>query len=1082
MCFLFLFNFIKTPKMKKIFSRLRLLLLLPFFFAVAYALPVITEVTPIPSPTTDSTPDYTFFSTETGTISYPNSACSSSTTVAQVGNNTITFNPLNHGTYGTCQIIVQDISGNPSNTLTVSQFNVNLRHPVITTIDIQSNNTNSAYAQFGNIITIVFTTNEPVQIPTVQILGRAATVSGSGTNWTAVTTAQGGDTDGIVPFSIRAVDFDGYATGTIITSTNGSSVTVDNTAPVITVANIRSNNPYDTSLASGTFLINGNISNALYLSFTTDEIVQTPRVTFPHNRASLATTTAPGYVAVTSGDNWVSRASIWDTDPDEVVYFEISFTDLAGNVGTIVTTTTDGSTVTVDNTPPTFPLVTIASNNPTDPSRAKVGETINVSFTSSEPLLSTSVDGDIFNRSAVVSGTGINWSFNTAGTSTDPEGLVAFSGIASDLAGNTASFNTSTNGSSVVFDRTDPVLSGFLTTIYSNNSNTSLLPMGFAKVGNDVTLEFETNEPVLVPVGTILGQAVIPTSPDQMHWTVKYSPTNTDVEGIIPFSYDIYDLAGNNTLTVSMTQDGSSVNFDRTVPNLNNMVTVDLMGAETSTFKHRSNASFSWMGQQDVQADGVTSGSGIRWYSGKLSNTEYPQQSFSSNPANSWTPNPLEPSDFPYELSISAEDQAGNISSITPAYSQLYSVGIEGTVVDSKGNPIENALVQVIARYGEECDTGKEVCVGTTNALGQYSIVVKKDQEYSITFFHKRYYLEKHDTKVGNYDIDVNSTLNGLTSVHESQTTNQGVEITTSEKFVGDDGLFTATSIFVYSFSGEITHTFINGEIVITSLGRITLIKSNNPSVTIVNNGDNTYNILNAGKVLNTRGITEATVSNSNTKSSACGTSSAYSSGNSRIGTKYIASNGSFGNTFGKYKTPSEWKSFGKRLKVGVAPQIITYINRNGYEIFAGYRKGIIGWDRFTKRFQNQVKYRGISRRNSFALTIENAPEKLQEVVTLSSRINIMKGSFQLSGDTKEDKKEALLQELANFKPLKRIRQKDAYKGIILRNAQKSKVNKFERKSPFAKRIVRDPYVQEIKIIKMQFANGASARIEKVIK
>jgi hypothetical protein len=87
--------------------------------------PVIAEVTAITTPTSDSTPDYTFSSTEAGTITYGGS-CSSSRTSAISGNNYITFNTLNSGTYSYCTIKVTDSAGNASNTLTITSFNVML--------------------------------------------------------------------------------------------------------------------------------------------------------------------------------------------------------------------------------------------------------------------------------------------------------------------------------------------------------------------------------------------------------------------------------------------------------------------------------------------------------------------------------------------------------------------------------------------------------------------------------------------------------------------------------------------------------------------------------------------------------------------------------------------------------------------------------------------------------------------------------------------------------------------------------------------------------------------------------------------
>ena len=90
--------------------------------AIATA-PITTEVTSITTPTNDSTPNYTFSSTEAGTITYGGS-CSSSTTIAIAGNNTITLNTLSDGTYSNCTITVTDSAGNVSSSFTITSFTV----------------------------------------------------------------------------------------------------------------------------------------------------------------------------------------------------------------------------------------------------------------------------------------------------------------------------------------------------------------------------------------------------------------------------------------------------------------------------------------------------------------------------------------------------------------------------------------------------------------------------------------------------------------------------------------------------------------------------------------------------------------------------------------------------------------------------------------------------------------------------------------------------------------------------------------------------------------------------------------------
>jgi len=90
---------------------------------------VLKEVTAITTPTTDTTPDYTFSTTESGAITYGGS-CSSSTTIAISGNNTITLSSLSDGTYADCTITVsktistENSEKKLSGSLTITSFTV----------------------------------------------------------------------------------------------------------------------------------------------------------------------------------------------------------------------------------------------------------------------------------------------------------------------------------------------------------------------------------------------------------------------------------------------------------------------------------------------------------------------------------------------------------------------------------------------------------------------------------------------------------------------------------------------------------------------------------------------------------------------------------------------------------------------------------------------------------------------------------------------------------------------------------------------------------------------------------------------
>ncbi len=85
---------------------------------------VLTEVTPVERVIVNNNPiSYTFNTDQAGTITYGGS-CSSATSTAVVGNNTITLNTLSPGYYNSCTITVTDATSNTSTPLTISPFNI----------------------------------------------------------------------------------------------------------------------------------------------------------------------------------------------------------------------------------------------------------------------------------------------------------------------------------------------------------------------------------------------------------------------------------------------------------------------------------------------------------------------------------------------------------------------------------------------------------------------------------------------------------------------------------------------------------------------------------------------------------------------------------------------------------------------------------------------------------------------------------------------------------------------------------------------------------------------------------------------
>jgi len=109
--------------------------------------PALAEVTVVPNPEKDTSPNYTFSSTEVGTIEYGGS-CSAGITSAAVGSNTITLNALSEGTYSDCTIIVTDTFGNVSETLTISSFEVDTTSPTVREVTAVTDPTNDTTPEY----------------------------------------------------------------------------------------------------------------------------------------------------------------------------------------------------------------------------------------------------------------------------------------------------------------------------------------------------------------------------------------------------------------------------------------------------------------------------------------------------------------------------------------------------------------------------------------------------------------------------------------------------------------------------------------------------------------------------------------------------------------------------------------------------------------------------------------------------------------------------------------------------------------------------------------------------------------------
>ncbi|WP_441003392.1 Ig-like domain-containing protein [Pseudocolwellia agarivorans] len=103
--------------------------------------PVLAEVTAVVSPTMDTTPSFTFSSSEAGNLTVGGSCGSSNVGPISSGNTTITlthtddFTPLTSGDYSDCTVTITDAAGNTT-VLTLTAFTIDATAPTVSVADI----------------------------------------------------------------------------------------------------------------------------------------------------------------------------------------------------------------------------------------------------------------------------------------------------------------------------------------------------------------------------------------------------------------------------------------------------------------------------------------------------------------------------------------------------------------------------------------------------------------------------------------------------------------------------------------------------------------------------------------------------------------------------------------------------------------------------------------------------------------------------------------------------------------------------------------------------------------------------------
>ena len=443
--------------------------------------------------------------------------------------------------------------------------------PTLTAVNINSSGT--AYVRAGGPVTIAFTASEELDISsiTATIGGVSATSvvqTGANTYEAILLAVPSAFTEGNLSFTLNYADLAGISGSTVIVTTDGSTVTVDNTAPTLTAVHIEGSVVADYAGTGHTVL----------LTFTASEMIDLNTLTVMFDGVSASLITPIG------GNTYTASLVVPSTFTEGVILFTINYRDLAGNAGVQVTATTDGSTVTFDKTAPTLSNVSITGTG--GATYIREGQDVILIFTANEALdlsaTSVTFGGVLPTSVTLVSGN----TYRAAATIPGgyPEGAIAFTINYADTVGNAGTWiSGTTDASEVIFDATAPTLSAVH--IAGTGGAT------YIRAGQAVSLTFTASEELdianlVVEFGGVPAGSVVSTGGNSYRAYFGNIPA-TFPEGEIAFTIDYTDRAGNSGTQVTAATDGSKVIFDVTPPVLGN---VRISGTGGATYIHAGQA------------------------------------------------------------------------------------------------------------------------------------------------------------------------------------------------------------------------------------------------------------------------------------------------------------------------------------------------------------------------------------------------------------------------------------------------------------------------------------------------------------
>ncbi|MES0490668.1 MAG: hypothetical protein ABUK01_11780 [Leptospirales bacterium] len=465
---------------------------------------------------------------------------------------------------------IVDTNGNPLTESFVPYTGVAIESvpPTLDTVSISSDNPNPLYAKVGDTITLQMIANEVIEQPTVTIGDLAGTVTytGSGASWNADYKMESGDTEGLVTFLIsNIVDLADNIAPDVNTATTGS-VTFMKTVPTITSGDTLDpdNTTVTVTFSKDVYPGTGASGNLLPEDFN---------LIFNQN-SGTATNARISEVRRTAGDTFALTLSVNPAangdETIEIKPFAGQIFDAAGNVAE--NTTTTGEFNLKDHQGPSLTLVSIASNNAAgmNSSYAKIGDTVTLSINANEDIIEPIVK---FNNQQpvplplMVNGSGAAWVASYTLLDTDTEGNIGF--LISNIKDTSARQNTANNvnsttgGSSVLFIKPSPIITGWVLADDNSNITVAFDKAVYTSTGAsgeltflDFNLVFTQNVSNGGTATSVAIRNVVHTADNRtaiLYLDVSPSASGFEQIEITPVQNQIFDAAGNPVLETTTT-------------------------------------------------------------------------------------------------------------------------------------------------------------------------------------------------------------------------------------------------------------------------------------------------------------------------------------------------------------------------------------------------------------------------------------------------------------------------------------------------------------------------------------------------